>query len=122
MAVQDTPLTESFFYILLALRQPRHGYGIIQDVEQLTEGRVVLGAGTLYGALKTMQTKGWIRIVSEQQDSRKKKEYALTCEGIQAFRTECGRMREALEAADKFGKNMAAYSSEIPAETIFGNA
>ena len=50
MSEKETPLTEAFFYILLALRLPNHGYGVIQEVEELTKGRVVLGAGTLYGA------------------------------------------------------------------------
>ena len=44
------PLTDALFYVLLALRQPKHGYGIIQEVQELTNGRLVLGAGTLYGA------------------------------------------------------------------------
>ena len=42
MSEKETPLTEAFFYILLALRKPNHGYGVIQEVEQLTNGRVVL--------------------------------------------------------------------------------
>ena len=50
---KNTPLTEAIFYILLALRKPNHGYGIIQEVEALTAGRVVLGPGTLYGAIQT---------------------------------------------------------------------
>lgn len=44
---KQTPLTEALFYILLSLRKPNHGYGIIQEVEGLTGGRVVLGPGTL---------------------------------------------------------------------------
>ena len=73
MSEKETPLTEAFFYILLALRRPNHGYGVIQEVEELTKGRVVLGAGTLYGALQTMQKRGWIRIYSQDTESRKKK-------------------------------------------------
>lgn len=46
MTDKDTPLTEAVYYILLALRKPNHGYGIIQEVERLTGGRVMLGAGT----------------------------------------------------------------------------
>ena len=42
MSEKETPLTEAFFYILLALRLPNHGYGVIQEVEELTKGRVVL--------------------------------------------------------------------------------
>ena len=46
MSEKDIPLTEAIYYILLAVRNPNHGYGIIQDVEQLTGGRVSLGPGT----------------------------------------------------------------------------
>ncbi len=54
MTEKALPLTEAFFYILLAVRKPNHGYGIILEVEKLTGGRVILGAGTLYGAIQTM--------------------------------------------------------------------
>ena len=85
------PLTDALFYVLLALREPKHGYGIIQEVEQLTGGRLTLGAGTLYGALKTLEERGWISLYSQQNDSRKKKEYLITEQGRCAFLAECGR-------------------------------
>ncbi len=53
-------LTEVTFYILLALYTPRHGYAVMQFIEEKTGGRLVLGAGTLYGALNTLADKGWI--------------------------------------------------------------
>jgi len=53
-------LTEAVYYILLSLLEPRHGYGIMQNAEQLSGGRVRLAAGTLYGALNTLLEKGWI--------------------------------------------------------------
>lgn len=99
MSEKDTPLTEAFFYILLALRRPNHGYGVIQEVEQLTGGRVVLGPGTLYGALQTMQKREWIRIYSQDTESRKKKEYIITDLGRQAFETERARLKELLDNA-----------------------
>ena len=83
-----TPLTEALFYILLSVHRPNHGYGIIQEVEELTEGRLILGPGTLYGAIQTMTTKGWIRIYSEETDSRKKKEYIITETGRHVFEEE----------------------------------
>ena len=91
MSEKDNPLTEAFFYILLSLRHPNHGYGVIQEVEELTKGRVSLGAGTLYGALQTMQKRGWIRVVSQETESRKKKEY-----GKEVFETERARLAELL--------------------------
>ena len=50
-------LTEAVFYILLSLQEPLHGYGIIQNVETLSHGRVKLAAGTLYGAINTLLDK-----------------------------------------------------------------
>lgn len=99
MVEKDNPLTEAFYYILLALRKPNHGYGIIQEVERWTNGRVVLGAGTLYGALQTMQKRNWIEIYSIDTESRKKKEYIITEAGKEAFKAEKQRLEELLKNA-----------------------
>ena len=96
---KNIPLTEAVFYILLAVRTPNHGYGIIQEVERLTNGRVTLGAGTLYGAIQTLEKKGWIRIYSVDTQSRKKKEYVITAEGREAFEEERTRLEELLRNA-----------------------
>lgn len=96
-----TPLTEALFYILLSVHRPNHGYGIIQEVEELTEGRLILGPGTLYGAIQTMTTKGWIRIYSEETDSRKKKEYIITETGRHVFEEEKKRLKELLRNAER---------------------
>lgn len=93
------PLTESVFYILLATRKPNHGYGIIQEVKELTKGRISMGAGTLYGAIQTLENKNWIRVYSEETESRKKKEYIITDEGKAAFTAETERLCELLEHA-----------------------
>lgn len=98
---KQTPLTEALFYILLSVRRPNHGYGIIQEVHRLTEGRVSLGAGTLYGAIQSMTTRGWIRIYSEETDSRKKKEYVITDLGRHIFAEEKRRLEELLRNAEK---------------------
>lgn len=99
MAEKDLPLTEAVYYILLALRKPNHGYGITQEVEELTGGRVTLGAGTLYGAIQTLQKKGWIDIHSVDTESRKKKEYIITEAGREVFETEKKRLQELLDNA-----------------------
>lgn len=99
MSEKETPLTEAFYYILLALRTPNHGYGVIQEIEELTGGRVVLGPGTLYGALQTMQKREWIRIYSQDTESRKKKEYIITDLGRAAFEAEKSRLEELLSNA-----------------------
>ena len=99
MAEKDLPLTEAVYYILLALRKPNHGYGITQEVEELTGGRVALGAGTLYGAIQTLQKKGWIDIYSVDTESRKKKEYIITEAGREIFEAERKRLQELLDNA-----------------------
>ena len=71
MAETSQALTEAVYYILLSLTEPMHGYGIMQNVEELSGGRVHLAAGTLYGAITTMLERSWIRTVSAEKDSRK---------------------------------------------------
>ena len=87
-------LTEAVFYILLSLKTPLHGYGIIQNVETLSRGRVRLAAGTLYGALNTLLEKGWIRALPEED---RKKEYEITPTGLETLRQELLRLSELLE-------------------------
>lgn len=88
------PLTEALFYILLAARRPVHGYGIIQEVAEMTGGRVNLGPGTLYGAISSLLEKGWIVLYSAEAGSRKKKEYVVTEAGRAVFDGEMRRLRE----------------------------
>ncbi|MBP3487924.1 MAG: helix-turn-helix transcriptional regulator [Roseburia sp.] len=97
---KNIPLTEAVFYILLAVRTPNHGYGIIQEVERLTDGRVTLGAGTLYGAIQTLEKKNWIRVYSVDTESRKKKEYVITALGREVFEEERARLEELLKNAE----------------------
>lgn len=89
-------LTEAVYYILLSLLQPLHGYGIMQNVERLSNGRVRLAAGTLYGALNTLLEKGWIQALPGPKNSRKK-EYIITESGRQALGDEISRLSELLE-------------------------
>lgn len=98
-----TPLTEAIYYILLAVRKPNHGYGIIQNVSDMTKERVVLGPGTLYGAINTMLSKKWICLYSEEKDSRKKKEYVITEAGKDVFMNEVERLQELVENAKIMG-------------------
>lgn len=86
-------LTEATYYILLSLYKPTHGYGIIKRVEELSDGRVILGAGTLYGALSSLSDKGWIKLTNTDEDSRKK-EYRLTDTGLSILRNELKRLQE----------------------------
>ena len=86
-------LTESTYYILLSLYHPQHGYGIMQQTEQLSGGRVHLAAGTLYGALNSLCEKGWIRQLPVERGSRKK-EYQLTTEGLAVLKHELARLQQ----------------------------
>lgn len=70
-------LTEAVFYILLSLYTAMHGYAIMQNVKDLSHGRVELGAGTLYGAINTLLEKNWIRAIEGEEGSRRK-EYEIT--------------------------------------------
>lgn len=86
-------LTEAVFYILLSLFEPMHGYGMMQNIQELSHDRVKLGAGTLYGAINTLLEKGWIQLAPEQSHSRKK-EYLITSMGKSIVEEEINRLEE----------------------------
>lgn len=86
-------LTEATYYILLSLYTPQHGYGIMQQTERLSGGRIRLAAGTLYGALNSLCEKGWIVPLPAMGESRKK-EYKLTEKGLAVLKNELRRLRQ----------------------------
>lgn len=88
---KNPPLTEAVYYILLSLYTPLHGYGIMQNVKTLTNGRLNIGAGTLYGAINTLLSKGFI---AEHTSDPSKKEYIITDDGKKAVETELVRLKE----------------------------
>ena len=92
----NSALTEAVYYILLSLTEPLHGYGIMQNVSQLSNGRVNLAAGTLYGAINTLLEKNWIKALPGESDSRKK-EYVITDTGREMLRSELTRLNELIE-------------------------
>ena len=94
--MSNIALTEAVYYILLCLLSPRHGYGIMQNAELLSAGRVKLAAGTLYGAINSLLEKGWIMALPGEKDSRKK-EYVITEEGKTILHAEIVRLKELLE-------------------------
>lgn len=91
----DIALTEAVYYILLSLIEPLHGYGIMQNVSKLSDNRVNLAAGTLYGAITTMLDKGWIMAIQGEKGSRKK-EYQITQLGHDVVKQEILRLEELL--------------------------
>ena len=84
------PLTESTFYILLALSEPLHGYGVMQMVEGLSEGTVKIGPGTLYGAFQTLEKESLIIKVGEEE---RRKIFALTEKGREVLKMQIYRLR-----------------------------
>lgn len=90
---ENITLTEAVYYILLSLYEPMHGYGIMQNTANLSNGRVNLAAGTLYGAITTLLEKGWIEALPGESNSRKK-EYRITERGKAVVHNEIERLRE----------------------------
>ena len=89
----NNALTESTYYILLSLVTPLHGYGIMQRTAELSSGRLMISAGTLYGALSTLMEKGWIEQLDTAADSRRK-EYCITATGRTVLEGEVTRLEE----------------------------
>ena len=83
------PMTETGFYILLCLREPNHGYGIVQKVKEMTKGDIVLTPGTMYGSLSKMEKDGLIRFVREED---KRKIYSITDLGTEVLNLEMKRI------------------------------
>jgi DNA-binding PadR family transcriptional regulator len=95
------PLTEPVLLILLSLAgQPRHGYSILKDVEQMSDGRVLLSTGTLYGALRRLLDEEWIERIKEQDSSRGRQAYRLTLRGRRNLQLEVGRMKHLTRLAN----------------------
>lgn len=83
------PMTETGFYILLCLREPNHGYGIVQKVKELTGGEVILTPGTMYGSLSKMEKDGLIRFLREED---KRRIYQITELGREVLTIEMRRI------------------------------
>jgi len=94
------PLSEPVLLVLLSLaEQPRHGYSILKDVEQMSGGRVVLSTGTLYGALQRLLSQEWIERFEEEDASRDRRSYRLTAKGRRNLQAEIERMRHLTRVA-----------------------
>ena len=98
----NIPLTEPTYFILLSLSpEPKHGYAIMKDVQEISENRVVLSTGTLYGALKRLLDQGWIIRLEEESASRDRKVYKLTEHGQRVLKEEITRLQNLLMAAER---------------------
>jgi len=93
---ENLPLSEAVFFILLSLLPgAKHGYAIIKDVEALSDSRVSLSTGTLYGALKRLLEAGWVKRVDDKGNGtgRERKAYVLTQLGKDILEAEATRMQ-----------------------------
>ncbi|MDY0298090.1 MAG: helix-turn-helix transcriptional regulator [Acidobacteriota bacterium] len=95
------PLSETAFYILLCLQEDAHGYAIMQQVSDMTRGRIHLGPGTVYGTLAKMEKEELIRVTAEE---KRRKVYVLTAKGRDLLRLEALRLKELVENAARYGR------------------
>ena len=106
MLEKQEPLTESYFYILLCLYSgPNHGYGIMQQTAELSEGHVKIGSGTMYGATNNMMKKNWIReTLSTNPEDKRKRLYELTVLGREVLENEILRIKHLVSCSDRIIK------------------
>jgi DNA-binding PadR family transcriptional regulator len=98
--MEALPLSEPVLMILLSLaEQPRHGYSILKNVEEMSDGRVRLSTGTLYGAIRRLLEGGWIERFKEDDSPRGRQAYRLTSRGRQILRLEVSRMKQLTRVA-----------------------
>ena len=88
------PMTETTYYTLLAVTEKRHGYAIMQFVNELTEGRIQLGTGTLYTMVGRLNADGVISIPPSEDG---KKSYLITEMGMELLEIETKRLEEQLD-------------------------
>ena len=89
-------LTQPMYYILLSLKEKRHGYEIMKYIEWLTEGRVKVGPGTLYSLLSRFEDDEYIKMVSDDDN---KKTYIITDIGKGVLDGEIDRLTQLLDDA-----------------------
>ena len=100
-AAEPKPLTEPVLLILMSLAdEPRHGYALIKDIETLSNGRVRLSTGTLFGAIRRLLQDGLIERFEQEDTSRQKQAYRLTPAGRAQLQSELDRMRQLTRAAN----------------------
>ncbi|WP_189060495.1 PadR family transcriptional regulator [Longimycelium tulufanense] len=94
-------LSEQAFLVLTALAdEPRHGYGVLQEVDRLSDGRVRLAAGTLYGVLDRLTRQGLVVVDREEvRNSRLRRYYRLSDDGARTLAAEAARMESSARTA-----------------------
>ncbi|TCT17148.1 PadR family transcriptional regulator [Natranaerovirga pectinivora] len=94
MGYNGGPMTEAMYYVLLALMNPNHGYQLMNDINEVSKGRISMGPGTLYGVLTRMKKD---KLISLEEDDGRKKTYRITTLGEEALRTEYRRLLALVE-------------------------
>lgn len=100
---KNEPISESYYYILLCLAKgANHGYGIMRMTENLSDGEVTIGSGTMYGATSNMMKKGWIcEIMSNEAGLERRRLYQITESGRDALSAEIARLKRMLKNAEE---------------------
>lgn len=106
----NNPLTPAVFALLLALHQgERHGYALMADVEELTEGTIRLGPGTLYRSLQRMRVESLVEEIEAPEETphdrraERRRSYRITETGRDAARAEALRLALLVRAARQWG-------------------
>jgi DNA-binding PadR family transcriptional regulator len=99
VVIETKPFGEPVLLILTSLAdQPRHGYALIKDIESLSNGRVRMSTGTLFGALHRLLNDGWIERFEQEDTARQKQAYRLTAAGRKQLQLELDRMKQLTRA------------------------
>lgn len=99
------PLTEATYYILVSLISPLHGYGIMQNVKELSKGEFLLGPGTLYGVLNKLEKIGFIQKVDNDINDRRKV-YAITERGKEILKLEFTRLKNLVTVTESLVREL----------------
>ncbi|BBF42180.1 transcriptional regulator, PadR family [Lachnospiraceae bacterium KM106-2] len=91
------PLTETTYYILIALMEPGHGYYVMQKVEELSDGKVRIAAGTMYGAIDNLVKQKMI--ASVPSEDKRRKVYQITEQGLEVLKLEVSRLNQLVNVA-----------------------
>lgn len=105
-ALDEDILTDSTYYILLTMVEPIHGYAIMQQVQEISDGDVVIGPASLYTILKKLQTADLIELLEDEEERRKN--YRLTDKGKSILKKDINRRIAMVE----HGKKVLKYLGE----------
>lgn len=94
MQQDNTPMTEAMYYVLLSLIKPNHGYQLMEEIKTISNGRILMGPGTLYGVLARMQKDKFIEII---RDDGRRKTYHITEMGKRALLQEYLRLKSQVD-------------------------